>query len=55
VKLRDPIEERLCSFAFQSGRRGVPLYSFSRGLKKILAAEKNPYFWYYDRDKAVKI
>lgn len=33
----------------------VPLHSFARGLKYILASEQNPLFWNYDRNKAVRM
>lgn len=33
----------------------IPLQSFGKGLRYILAAEQDPLFWNYDRDKAEKM
>lgn len=33
----------------------VQLLSFPKGLKFIIAADKNPYFFHFDREKAVHL
>lgn len=33
----------------------LPLHSFGKGVKYILATEQNPFFWNYDRDIAANL